>query len=495
MPRALLSVSDKTLLVDFARSLEQLGWSLLASGSTAKTLRDANITVQEVADYTQSPEILGGRVKTLHPAIHGGLLARPTQEDHAELTLRGWDYIDLTVVNLYPFEQKNTIENIDIGGVALIRAAAKNYERVTVICEPADYPRILAALQNGSVPENLRKELAAKAFAHTSRYDTAITRFLNPAGATSGSPLQLYPIQTLRYGENPHQRSTLYSLDPNITTPLDGKLLQGKELSYNNVLDLDAAWRTVSQFEKPTVAIIKHLSPCGIASADTIEKAYQAALASDPISAFGGIIASNRIFDAATVDALGSLFVECIAAPSFSPEALEKLAARTRCRLLELPEFVSTSMQEWRSVQHGLLCQTRDIGDPENTTEWRVVSKREPTESEWLALKFAWKASQPVRSNAIVLAVGEATVGIGGGQPNRIDCVRTAVQQAGVQAAQSVMASDAFFPFADCIELAAQHGITAVIHPGGSLRDADVINAADTAGMAMVMTGVRHFRH
>jgi len=477
MPHALLSVSDKTNIVNIAQTLQQLGWSLLASGSTAKTLRDADITVQEIAEYTQSPEILGGRVKTLHPAIHGGLLARETPEDKAQLAERGWHYIDLAIVNLYPFEQENTIENIDIGGVALIRAAAKNHERVTVICEPTDYPDVITALQNGGISENMRKQFAAKAFAHTSRYDAAITRFLHPA-------------HTLRYGENPHQQATLYSTDPNITTPLGGKLLQGKELSYNNVLDIDAAWRTVCQFEKPTVAIIKHLSPCGIASADTLTEAYKLALACDPVSAFGGIIAVNRPFDDEIADALGKLFIECIAAPKFSTN---KLSTRTNCRLIELPP-PPKHQQEFRSVQYGLLSQDRDMGDPENT-EWRVVSKRQPTDAEWTALKFAWKACQPVRSNAIVLAVNESTVGIGGGQSNRIDCVRHAIQQAGKHVQNSVMASDAFFPFPDCIELAAQHGITAIIQPGGSIKDADAIAAADAAGMAMVMTGVRHFRH
>ncbi len=499
MPTAILSVHDKTGLVDFARGLRDLGWSLIASGGTAKALRGENLPVTEVADYTHSPEILGGRVKTLHPAIHGGLLARATEADHAELLNLGWDYIDLVAVNLYPFEATiarlavtfdEAIENIDIGGVTLIRAAAKNHQRVTLVCDPADYAAVLDELKAGGVTDATRKRLAIKGFAATSHYDTAIAAYLAP-----DQPLQLtaYPIQTLRYGENPHQSATVYSYAPG-GGPLGGQVLQGKELSYNNLLDLDAAWKSAVSFDRPTIVIVKHLSPCGIASADRLVDAFQAALASDPISAFGGVIASNRPFDVETAEALGELFVECIAAPEFAAEARSVLAKRKNLRLVDMPDLQIVPTYELRSINRGLLKQDVDRGDPSDA-EWKVVSKRQPTQAEWAALRFAWKACQHVKSNAIVFAQGEATVGIGGGQPNRVDCVRIAKERAGDKSIGAVMASDAFFPFPDSVEVAAQAGITAVIHPGGSVRDAESIAVADANNIAMVTTGVRHFRH
>lgn len=499
MPTAILSVHDKTGLVDLARGLHDLGWSLVASGGTAKALRDENLPVTEVADYTHSPEILGGRVKTLHPAIHGGLLARATEADRAELLNLGWDYIDLVAVNLYPFEATiarpgvtfdEAIENIDIGGVTLIRAAAKNHQRVTLLCDPADYAAVLDELKSGGVTDATRKRLAIKGFATTSHYDTAIAAYLAP-----DQPLQLtaYPIQTLRYGENPHQSATVYSYGPG-GGPLGGQVLQGKELSYNNLLDLDAAWKGAVSFDRPTIVIVKHLSPCGIASADRLVDAFQAALASDPISAFGGVIASNRPFDAETAEALGELFVECIAAPGFAADARSVLAKRKNLRLVDLPDLQIVPTYELRSINRGLLKQDVDRGDPSDA-EWKVVSKRQPTQAEWAALRFAWKACQHVKSNAIVFAQGEATVGIGGGQPNRVDCVRIAKERAGDKSIGAVMASDAFFPFPDSVEVAAQAGITAVIHPGGSVRDAESIAVADANNIAMVTTGVRHFRH
>ncbi|HEY4687742.1 MAG TPA: bifunctional phosphoribosylaminoimidazolecarboxamide formyltransferase/IMP cyclohydrolase [Anaerolineae bacterium] len=499
MPKAILSVHDKTGLADFARGLHQLGWTLIASGGTAKLLREHDIPVTEVANYTGSPEILGGRVKTLHPAIHGGLLARPAEADRAELLRLGWDYIDLVAVNLYPFERTiakpgvtfdEAIENIDIGGVTLIRAAAKNHQRVTLVCDPADYPAVLDELRSGGVSESTRRRLAVKGFASTAHYDAAISQYLAPDGALQ---LSAYPVQTLRYGENPHQASTLYTYEPG-AGPLGGKVLQGKELSYNNLLDLDAAWKAAASFDKPAICIVKHLSPCGIASAGELVDAFTAALASDPVSAFGGVIAGNRPFDATTAEALGDLFVECIAAPGFTDDALMLLAKRKNCRLLEMPDTQIEPRYELRSITRGLLKQDLDMGDPAGG-QWSVVSKRQPTETEWAALRFAWKACQHVKSNAIVFAQGEATVGIGGGQPNRVDCVRIAAQRAGEKAKGAVMASDAFFPFPDSVEVAAQAGITAIVHPGGSVRDADSVAVADAAGMAMVVTGVRHFRH
>lgn len=507
MPKALLSVHNKTGLVEFAQGLAALSWTLIASGGTARLLRENHLPVTEVADYTGSPEILGGRVKTLHPAIHGGLLARPIDADRAELLKLGWDYIDLVAVNLYPFEQTiakpgvtfvEAIENIDIGGVTLIRAAAKNHERVALVCDPADYPAVLAELRSGGVSGETRRRLAVKGFAATARYDAAITAYL--AGDHKGSPLQItaYPVQNLRYGENPHQSAILYAFEPG-AGPLGGKVLQGKELSYNNLLDLDAAWKAAVCFDRPTIVIVKHLSPCGIASAPVLADAYRAAFECDPVSAFGGVIASNRPFDGATAEALGDLFVECIAAPGFTDDARNVLAKKKNCRLLDMPNTIIEPRHELRAITHGLLRQDVDMGDPMTSDQWSVISKRQPTDDEWAALRFAWKACQHVKSNAIVFARAregaEATVGIGGGQPNRVDCVRIAAARAGEKAKGAVMASDAFFPFPDSVEVAARAGITAVIHPGGSLRDADSLAAADAVGMAMVVTGVRHFRH
>jgi phosphoribosylaminoimidazolecarboxamide formyltransferase/IMP cyclohydrolase len=499
MPIAILSVHDKRGLADFARGLRQLGWDLIASGGTARLIREAGLPVTEVADYTGSPEILGGRVKTLHPAIHGGLLARGSDLDHAELLRLGWDYIDLVAVNLYPFEDtiakpgatlEDAVENIDIGGVTLIRAAAKNFERVTLVCDPDDYNPVLEELQSGSVSAASRRALAVKGFAATTRYDAAISAYLAGEGVRT---INLYPVQSLRYGENPHQSATLYAYAPG-QGPLGGTVLQGKELSYNNLLDLDAAWRAAVSYAETTVAIVKHLSPCGIAAAETLEEAYRMALASDPVSAYGGIVAANREMDEATARAIKDLFVECIIAPGFSSGALSVLAAKKNCRLVRMPDLTIKPDYELRSINRGVLQQTIDFGDPPGS-EWKVASSRQPSEQEWEALHFAWKACQHAKSNAIVLARGKATVGIGSGQPNRVDSVRIALQRAGERSSGAVMASDAFFPFPDSIEVAAQAGVTAVVHPGGSIRDADSLAAAEKAGMALVLSGVRHFRH
>jgi phosphoribosylaminoimidazolecarboxamide formyltransferase/IMP cyclohydrolase len=507
MPKAILSVSDKTGLVEFAASLVELGWQLIASGGTARLLQSHSLPVTQVADYTGSPEILAGRVKTLHPAIHGGLLARPNQADRNQLRQLEWDLIDLAVVNLYPFEKtvaqpdvslEEAIENIDIGGVALMRAAAKNFQRVTLLCDPADYPQVLEELSAGGVNPATRRRLAIKGFTQTNRYDVAIAAYLaRQAQDEQDMPqvlnLKLHPGSALRYGENPHQTAELYTYSP-ATGPLGGALLQGKALSYNNLLDLDAAWRAAVSFERPTVCIVKHLSPCGIASSDTLTGAFAPALASDPVSAFGGVIAVNRSFDAEIAKALGKLFVECIAAPGFSSDALQILAKRANLRLLSIPDTTLKPQYELRSINQGLLRQTIDIGDPPDV-EWHVVSERQPGENEWMDLRFAWKACQHVKSNAIVFAVNEATVGIGGGQPNRVDCVRIAAGRAGEKANGAVMASDAFFPFPDSVEEAAKAGISAIIAPGGSVRDADSIAAANAHQITMVFTGVRHFRH
>jgi len=499
MPKALLSVYDKTGLVDFARGLINLGWDLLASGGTAKLLMQNNLKVTEVADYTGSPEILGGRVKTLHPAIHGGLLARNTEDDLNQLHSLGWDYIDLVAVNLYPFEATvakpdvtlaEAIEQIDIGGVALIRAAAKNHDRVTLVCDPSDYNMVLDRLTRKNLDEATRRSLALKGFRLTSHYDQAISRYLDSG---QGETLELYPVQSLRYGENPHQSAVLLGYHPG-DTPLGGKVLQGKELSYNNLLDLDAAWRTVVSYKKTSIVIVKHLTPCGVASNDNQAEAYKAAYQCDTVSAYGGIIAANRPITAATAEAIKDLFVECIIAPGYEPAALELFAKKKNARLIEMPDLEIEPKVEYRSVMRGVLRQQVDLGDPDQSG-WKVVTNKQPTAEEMAAMKFAWVACQYVKSNSIVFAKGETTVGIGGGQPNRVDCVRIAARHAGDKAKGAVMASDAFFPYPDSVEEAAKAGITAIVHPGGSIRDQISIDLCNKLGLSMVVTGFRHFRH
>ncbi|MCB0181006.1 MAG: bifunctional phosphoribosylaminoimidazolecarboxamide formyltransferase/IMP cyclohydrolase [Anaerolineae bacterium] len=505
MPTALLSVSDKRGLTEFARTLVDHNWQLIASGGTAKVLKEAGLTVKDVADVTQAPEMLGGRVKTLHPVIHAGILARPSEEDRAELAAHHIDEINMVVCNLYPFQAtvskanvslNEAVENIDIGGVALIRAAAKNFARVTVVCDPADYDVLAADLRDkGFISTARRTELARKAFAHTTQYDAAIANYLatEPTSDLPGQfSLSLTKVQEMRYGENPHQAAALYATDEKIG-PLGGELLQGKALSYNNMLDIDAAWQAAQAFDQPSVVIVKHLSPCGIASADSLADAFPPALESDPVSAFGGVIAVNRAFDGQIAAALGDLFVEVIAAPTFSDEARQILAKRKNCRLLQIEQPVEAKL-ELRTVAGGILVQQRDLGDPIDT-EWRIVSKRQPTEDEIQAMKFAWTACQHIKSNAIVFAQAQATVGIGGGLPSRVDAVKMAAAKAGGRARGAAMASDAFFPFADGVEVAANAGISAIIQPGGSIRDDDVIAAADRLHLAMVFTGVRHFKH
>ena len=505
MPIALFSVADKSGLTDFARTLAGLGWEFVASGGTAKALSQAGLAVTEVANLTKAPEMLGGRVKTLHPVIHGGILARDTESDRAELAQHGIQAIDLVVCNLYPFQQtiakpnvslEDAIENIDIGGVALLRAAAKNYSRVAVICDPADYAAVADEIKaSGVVSAERRAALARKAFAHTANYDAAIAGYLAGLSGETLPPtlaLSLSKVQEMRYGENPHQAAALYAADPAIG-PLGGTLLQGKPLSYNNMLDLDAAWQAAQSFQETCAVIVKHLSPCGLATAQDLVTAYTQALASDPTSAYGGVIAVNREFDEATAKALGSLFIEAIAAPAFSATAREVLAKRTNCRLVEIAKPIKATL-ELRAVAGGLLAQQRDPGDPPDT-DWKVATQRQPTADETAALKFAWKAVQYVKSNAIVLAAGTATVGIGGGLTSRVDASKLAASKAGEQAKGAVLASDAFFPFPDGVEAAAEVGVTAIIQPGGSIRDKEVIETADRLGLTMVFTGVRHFRH
>ncbi len=512
MPRALLSVYDKTGLVDFASKLVQLGWDLVASGGTERALREAGLPVTPVEQVTQVAELLGGRVKTLHPAIHAGILARDRADDMEDLKRYNYAPINMVVSNLYPFQDtvkqsgitlQDAIEEIDIGGVTLTRAAAKNFFRVIILSSPSDYDRVATALESPEgVDLALRRELAVKAFAHTRDYDTSIHAYLAQDVSVSlmddSLPEQLsLAVQRddmLRYGENPHQIAAHYTRRSG-AGPLGGTVLGGKQLSYNNILDLDAAWRTVSSYNEPTVVIVKHLTPCGVASAESLVQAYPLALESDPVSAFGGVIAVNRPVDEMFVHALGSLFIEAIAAPSFTPQATDLLSdKRKNCRLLQVPTSFDGKELEIRSVFRGFLVQSVDLGDPEGT-DFKIVSERQPTQDEIEALRFAWKVVQHVKSNAIVLGVKNATVGVGGGLSSRVDSVKLAVEKARNRSIGSVMASDAFFPFPDGVETAAAAGVTAVIQPGGSIRDTDIIAAANAANMAMVFTGVRHFRH
>jgi phosphoribosylaminoimidazolecarboxamide formyltransferase / IMP cyclohydrolase len=541
VPRALLSVYDKTGLAELGRRLHELGWDLIASGGTAAALRLIGLPVVEVADLTGYPDMLGGRVKTLHPAIHAPILATGSAAHQAELVSHGLAPIDLVVCNLYPFTQtvsrpgitlEEAIEQIDIGGVTLLRAAAKNHARVAVLCDPAGYGPFLVELTSGEVSLATRKHLAYATFAHTAAYDAAIRDYLagqgfagEPAAGAGEGPawpsalhLDLALVQPLRYGENPHQPAALYNW-PGADGPLGGRLLHGKPLSYNNLLDLDAAWRAVRDFDEPTIAIIKHTNPCGLASADTLAAAYPLALAGDPTAAYGGILAANRPLDDATAAQIRSLFLECIVAPGFEDAALERLIKKANLRLLEVPPNrfgtpasmgepaegvgvpnllgpaeLASGAWEVRSVQGGLLVQQADSG-ADDTAAWQVVSRRQPSADELHALRFAWAAARHLKSNAIALARGTALVGAGAGQMSRVDSVHMAVYKAGERALGAVLGSDAFFPFPDGVELAAASGVTAIVQPGGSLRDDDVIAAADRLGLALVFTGKRHFRH
>ncbi len=500
--RALLSVSDKSGLVDLARALHGAGIILIASGGTARTLNAAGLPVIPVSMLTGFPEILGGRVKTLHPAIHGPILARPTAEHEAELAAHNMAAIDLVVCNLYPFARTiasadvtftQAMEQIDIGGVALLRAAAKNNERVTVVVDPDDYAWVAEKLTGGGLSAAERRALALKAFRHTAAYDAAISNYLaREVEGDTPTPTHLHLIaervQNLRYGENPHQQAAFYrwaGYEPAFVQ------LQGKALSYNNLGDLHGAWGAVNEYETPAVAIIKHANPCGLATHEDIVVAYQRALASDPVSAFGSIVAANRPVDLALVEAMGKLFVEVLAAPEFTPAALQRLRKKKNLRVMRAtgaPEYPLQLL----TVSGGLLLQTRD---DQILSRAEVVSQRQPDDREMADLLFAWRVAKWVKSNAIVFARDQATVGIGAGQMSRVDAVHYAAIKAGERARAAVMASDAFFPFADGIEAAAQAGVTAVIQPGGSKRDEEVIAAADRLGLAMVFTGMRHFRH
>ena len=513
MPRALISVYDKSGLIEFATTLVEMGWDLVASGGTEKALDQAGLAVTSVSQVTGMPEMLEGRVKTLHPAIHAGILARDRQDDIEQLNEHGFAPINMVICNLYPFQEtvakkgitlQDAIEQIDIGGVTLLRAAAKNFFHVITVCSPSDYAKVGAELKaTGEADISTRRNLAVKAFAHTRDYDTAIHAFLStdalPGLSDEALPqhlsLGLHQAETLRYGENPHQAAAYYGRT-NDTGPLGGTFIGGeKQLSYNNYLDMDAAWRAVSSFDEPTVVIVKHLTPIGIASAETIADAYPRALAADPVSAYGSVVAVNREVDETFVTALGSVFTEAIAAPAFSQTAQALFAEkRKNCRLVCLPRAFDGAEYEVRTVQGGMLIQQADIGDPDGT-ELKIVTDRKPTPEEFEALQYAWKAVQHVKSNAIVIAQPGAVVGVGGGLPSRVDAVNLAITKAGENVKGAALASDAFFPFADGIEAAVQAGVTAVIQPGGSIRDAEVVEAANKANVTMVFTGTRHFRH
>ena len=514
-PRALLSVSDKTGLVEFARQLDAAGVELIASGGTARAISAAGVPVHPVEEVTGFPEILGGRVKTLHPAIHGGILARRVEHHLADLAQHHITPIDLVVVNLYPFEETvaqpnvtlaTAIEEIDIGGVALLRAAAKNYESVTVVCDPDDYAEVASSFANGGTSTMLRKQLALKAFRHTAGYDSAIADYLagqiededaetepTDEGALSTTlRLDLQLVQRNRYGENPHQQGGLYGYADELP-PF--AVLHGKEMSYNNWLDLDGSWQSAQDFSEPTVAIIKHGNPCGLASATSLTEAYNKALASDPLSAFGGIISVNRTLDVEAARRMASLFVEVIAAPAYDPEALDLLMQKKNLRIVQ-PTGVTLRPLSLRSIYGGVLVQEVDLSQEDmEPSQWRVVSQKQPTPAQLADLAFAWRVARWVKSNAIVFAKDQATVGIGAGQMSRVDSVMVAGHKAGTRAQDAVMASDAFFPFADGIEEAAKYGIGAVVQPGGSMRDDEVIAAVDQLGLVMVLTGTRHFRH
>ena len=520
--RALLSVSDKTGLISFASRLAALGIELVSTGGTAKALEAAGLPVTEVADVTGFPEIMDGRVKTLHPRIHGGLLAVRSDSAHvAAMSEHAITPISLLVVNLYPFEStverdaswQEAVENIDVGGPAMIRAAAKNHAFVTVVVDPADYPAVEAELTvgDGATTEATRRRLAAKAFARTASYDAAISQWLarqsgnefGPFFATGGAR-----IQSLRYGENPHQSAAFYATPGKPFGISAARQLQGKELSYNNINDTDAALECLAEFEKSGTAacvIVKHANPCGVAVGDSVQEAYRKALACDPVSAFGGIIAVNRTLDAATAEVITELFTEVIVAPAADEDAIAVIARKKNLRLLLLDgKPLTGGGLAVKSVSGGLLVQTRDTVTVDDM-DLRVVTRRMPTAAELSDLRFAFCVAKHVKSNAIVYAKDGATVGIGAGQMSRVDSARIAVRksedvsrEAGLGAASvkgSVVASDAFFPFADGLLQAADAGATAVIQPGSSLRDDDVIRAADEAGLAMVFTGVRHFRH
>lgn len=512
--RALISVSDKTGVVDVAKGLEALGAEILSTGGNAKALRDAGVKVTDVAAYTGSPEILDGRVKTLHPKIHGGLLGRRSVPAHVDqMKQHHIGPIDVVVVNLYPFEATiskpncpfdEAIENIDIGGPSMLRSAAKNHEDVLVLVDPADYGRVLDAAKAGTVAPALRRELAMKVFQHTARYDSLIAGYLEKQvlGPEAKFPamlsMQFERADVLRYGENPHQQGAFYrelnSKEPSVS---HGKILHGKAMSYNNFLDANSALELVKEFDRTAVAIIKHNNPCGVALGATPAEAYVKARATDPVSAFGGVLAFNRQVDLATAKEITSTFVEVVIAPSFAEDALAELRRKKDLRLLEVGALTKAGPEGYdlKKLVGGLIVQDRDLGTLPDIKSLAVPTVRKPTEDEYAACAFTWVVCKHVKSNAIIYGKPGEIVGIGAGQMSRVDSVKLAAMKAQSPVKGCVMASDAFFPFRDGIDAAAQAGITCVIQPGGSIRDAEVVKAVDEHGMAMILTGMRHFRH
>jgi phosphoribosylaminoimidazolecarboxamide formyltransferase/IMP cyclohydrolase len=509
VPRALISVSDKRGVVVFAQGLVELGWDIISTGGTAAALHSARIPVVEVAEVTGFPELLDGRVKTLHPAIHAALLARRRFPEHvAALKKHQITPIDLVAVNLYPFQAtiaqdgaslEDALENIDVGGPSMLRSAAKNYESVLPVVDPTDYPRVIEMLRAGTLTAEIRREFAAKVFTHTSDYDAAVAAYLalNEDGLPQRLGLAMERVQALRYGENPGQRAALYvTEEPRGMRDLTQR--QGKELSFNNLLDVDAGmWAVAAWTTRPACAVIKHTTPSGIAVAPSATEAFRRARATDPVSAFGSVVAFNTVVDKATAQAMSDLFVEVVVAPSFHADALEVFAAKKQLRVVELPVTRGGGMLDYKRVRGGFLIQDQFQFDP-SERDWKVVTKRQPNELEWNDLRFGWAAVASIKSNAIVLARGEMAIGIGAGQMSRVDSVFLAVHKArqqGHEPAGSVLASDAFFPFPDGVELAAEANVRAIIQPGGSVRDAEVVETANRHGLAMVLTGRRQFRH
>jgi phosphoribosylaminoimidazolecarboxamide formyltransferase/IMP cyclohydrolase len=504
--KAILSVYDKSGLEDFARGLLDLGFEIYSTGGTRRALVDAGVDAFSVSDLTGFPEIMDGRLKTLHPGVHGGILAnRDVPSQMEQLAEQGFQPIDLVAVNLYPFEAtvarpdvtvEEAIENIDIGGPTMIRAAAKNHASVLVVVSPDDYAGVLEGLRSGAVPQDVRRHLAATAYAHTAAYDSAIAAYMRDLDPVPGWARQ-YSIagdlaQQLRYGENPHQAAALYRRGAAGEGVAAAEQLQGIELSYNNIVDVDAAWELVQDLPVPGAAVVKHTNPSGAATAATLADAYQAAYECDTTSAFGGIVALNQECEEETARRISSIFVEVVAAPGFTDAALEVFAAKKRLRVLKVATAEPTPVV--KVVSGGFLVQTPDH-DRDDRAEMRSVGEREPTAAEWEQLTLAWQVVKHVKSNAIVLARDNAAVGVGAGQMSRVESVQLAVQRAGERAAGCVLASDAFFPMPDGVEAAADAGITAIIQPGGSVKDEDVLKVANARGMAMVYTGRRHFRH
>jgi len=508
--RALVSVSDKSGVIDFARGLEELGIEIFSTGGTKRSLEATGVKIRSISDLTGFPEILDGRVKTLHPAVHGGILARRDIPQHlSQLSQHHIGLIDIVTVNLYPFVETvskagvsldEAIENIDIGGPSMIRSAAKNFASVLVVVDPADYDAVLRRLRRGSIDSTYRKRLAQKAFQHVALYDTAISQYLSEEVFPEEMTIALKKARGLRYGENPHQKAAFYA-EQNVRQKPDGleslEQLGGPEISFNNLLDLDAALNVLSDFTTPTIAIMKHNNSCGLASHDDLAEAYRRALTGDPVAAFGGVVASNRAIDLATAGEIDKSHYDAIVAPGYQKKATELLRRKESLRLIKTASYraaSSKSQLDLRRVRGGLLAQTPDtLTRPE--LKPRPVTKRKPSEAELLDLVFAWKAVKGIKSNAIVIARDRTLLGMGAGQPSRVVSVDLALKRAGAKAKGSVLASDAFFPFPDCPELAIKHGVTAIIQPGGSVRDKEVIELADKYNVAMVFTGIRHFRH